>query len=241
MNKIVTAAALAVLTSAAAEAATFSGSTSGEFTGVSGAKACYVFGISWCDGASETGNMLVWPDDVTPSSTLTFDAYNFATGPLAVGSSLVQIGSLTWYNASSSAFFTPDKFGAKGTMSLTITNPSAASGSEKVSFKIKNTENVSGTDDIINAMLVDGIFDYALSLPLDLGDGVTLTGFSAKLANGTGTFADGKWTNPENSTSVLGIYASIDVAPVPLPAGGLLLISGLGGLAAMIRRKKMAA
>lgn len=32
----------------------------------------------------------------------------------------------------------------------------------------------------------------------------------------------------------------IDVAPIPLPAGGLLLITGLGGMAALRRRKKAA-
>ncbi|MEL6689300.1 MAG: VPLPA-CTERM sorting domain-containing protein [Pseudomonadota bacterium] len=33
------------------------------------------------------------------------------------------------------------------------------------------------------------------------------------------------------------ILTSVDLAPVPLPAGGLLLLAGLGGLA-MVRRKK---
>lgn len=35
-------------------------------------------------------------------------------------------------------------------------------------------------------------------------------------------------------------YANLSVAPIPLPAGGLLLIAGLGGLAAMRRRKQLA-
>lgn len=245
MNKILTAAAVAVLTTAAAEAATFSGSTSGVFTEVSGANVCKT-GPFWdydagCAGdeAEASGNTLTWPDDVSPSSTLTFNAYNFATGPLAAGSTTVQIGSLTWYNASSDGYYTPDEFTAKAKMSLSITSPSAVSGIENVTFTIDNTSNPLGDD--IKALYVGGILDYALALPLNLGDGVTLTGFSTALVGSTGTYIGGKWTNPENKTSTLGIYANVKVAAVPLPAGGLLLITGLGGLAALMRRKKMAA
>ncbi len=36
-------------------------------------------------------------------------------------------------------------------------------------------------------------------------------------------------------------YVSADIAPVPLPASGLLLIGGLGGLAAFARRRRKAA
>lgn len=43
------------------------------------------------------------------------------------------------------------------------------------------------------------------------------------------------------STSFDGYDVSkVSIAPVPLPAGGLMLLGGLGGLAALRRRKKAA-
>jgi hypothetical protein len=48
---------------------------------------------------------------------------------------------------------------------------------------------------------------------------------------------DGGANNDDNHDDLV---VRVDVAPVPLPAGGLLLIGALGGLAALRRRKKAA-
>ena len=44
---------------------------------------------------------------------------------------------------------------------------------------------------------------------------------------------------PRSKTASWNITLSSDVAPVPLPAGGLLLVGALGGLAALRRRKSV--
>jgi len=217
-----------------ASAATVAGSSSGEFTNVSGAQACYFFGFPLCNGADVgPDNMLVWPDDSSPSSTLTIDNTAFSQ-EAPIGDSTVMVGSLTWYNASSDAWTTPDQFNANATIDLAFTSPGAASGDEDLSFTITNTGNPSG--DEILGLVLDGLFDFDLALPLDLGSGVSVTGFFAQIAEGTGSFANGVWYNPETGTSKLGIYAN--VAAVPLPAGGLLLLGALGGLGVAARRRK---
>ncbi|WP_420876405.1 VPLPA-CTERM sorting domain-containing protein [Roseovarius tolerans] len=58
------------------------------------------------------------------------------------------------------------------------------------------------------------------------------------LSGSDGNYADGLWTNPEHGHSELGIYANISA--VPLPAAGWLMIAGIGGLAALRRRRKAA-
>ncbi|MEP1354063.1 MAG: THxN family PEP-CTERM protein [Tateyamaria sp.] len=62
---------------------------------------------------------------------------------------------------------------------------------------------------------------------------LNIIGFSED--NGVSTSAS--FQTIERGSNVASLYASIDVAPVPLPAAGWMLIAGMGGLVAMRRRK----
>ncbi|SDN87687.1 VPLPA-CTERM protein sorting domain-containing protein [Lutimaribacter pacificus] len=251
LGKLLLAGLFTAAMATGASAATLSGSSSGEFTNENGGYTCTSSFLFWCtggvDGASGLGtSTLEWPGETdghnhsNPArSSLTINDESFSHNvPSGAGQYLV--GSLTWYNASSPEDITPDEFTAKAVIDLMLSSPSAHTGSEEVKFTIENTTNPTG-DEIFAVAL--GGFDFGWTLPLDLGEGLTLDGFSASLVGGSdGTFAGGLWFNPENGTSTLGIYANVTAAAavVPLPAGGLLLLTGLGGMAALRRRKKAA-
>lgn len=91
-------------------------------------------------------------------------------------------------------------------------------------------------------------------LTLSLFDGVN-TVFAPLTVAGSAVFGEfiNSFSNPDGLTQTLTlgwtgydtrrgtIQLSVAVAAVPLPAGGLLLIGAIGGLAALRRRKAMAA
>lgn len=207
-----------------ASAATLIGSSSGEFTSEDG------FNVS------ASGNQLTWPGAslVNPQSTLTIDNFGF-NAPVPLGNSEQKVGQLTWENASSFPTFSPS-FDADATLTLDYDSPSDIAGTEGVTFSVTNTSG--GNPDGIATLVLDGLFDFGLGVPLDLGQGVTVTSYFAKIDGAFGTFSNGSWSNEEGETSTLGIYANISA--VPLPAAGWLMIAGIGGLAALRRRRKAA-
>ena len=267
--KVLTIAAIAAVALVShAHAATFSGSTTGQFTGTDP--------VSANVDITADGLTAIWPGEnciqwyCTDQSTLTIDTddglsdgndnFDFSYDVVEDGSYLV--GGLHWYNAASFASITDDMFNLLVDLSIDIDKPSdLAASTQDLTFNINNTTNPAG--DII--LGVTGL-TYSLSLPLDLGDGLILTGFSfilaeqeqpahwkkkywkhwkkKKQATCTNSYFDGgvgEWTLSEKCKSSLEIYADIEVSPIPLPAAGWLLIAGLGGLAVAGRKKRTAA
>ncbi len=84
----------------------------------------------------------------------------------------------------------------------------------------ENTMTVGGSDYTFAGFSADGYITKA-------GDDAT---------NATMLFS----TQYENGTKVLRVTFSSGTTPVPVPAAGLMLVTGLGGLAALRRRRKAA-
>lgn len=246
MNKILMlAGALGFALASAASATTISGVTSGEFTGV-------VNGFN-VDGSGDTA---VWPDDndgfklcwygvchfETGQSTLTIETFNFSENVGSAGGT-IDIGQINWHNAASRSNpgigfpGTDPEFTLNAELDLSFTDPVIAGPySEVVAFDVTNTLN-NPADIIDSSALAIGGIDFG-GLPLTIGDR-DIIGFSFYLLDDTYSSYDattGVWTLDEHKSASLRLVA--EVAPVPLPAAGWMLIAGLGGMAALRRRKK---
>lgn len=244
---VLTAAVLAVpiaFSASTASAVTFAGSVVGEFTSQDAENTGPIpfFGAF---GAEISGDKkeLTWPGQscvlftcfdpvLTDTSTLTINDGGFGAD-LSFGESKVGLFSITWKNAASLSITTDDLFDAFATFDIAYTQPGVANGSEEVRFSIENTNNPAG--DNITPSLTSGPLDFDLDVPLYLSSEVSITGYHLKEV-GAGMFTQGIWSNPEGGVSTLVVSAKVDV--VPLPAAGWLLLAGVGGLAAMKRRKK---
>ncbi|MFZ5710272.1 MAG: VPLPA-CTERM sorting domain-containing protein [Pseudomonadota bacterium] len=80
----------------------------------------------------------------------------------------------------------------------------------------------------------------AADLANPVGSGSRRAGFAYSLVDGITTKSIRFFTGLTNDRQGLadGALAAVDIAPIPVPAAGLLLLGGLGGLAAIRRRRK---
>lgn len=146
-------------------------------------------------------------------------------------------------------------------MSLSATTTASQAATFTVGGTDYDVTTVTGTFDANRSLLMSQLWwgngtlasSFATEVKFSLGNDPTVSSLGAVFAYGVdaGTFekAYGQaWRNsPPNSTPfwtadtafATRLYAVATVIPaVPLPAGGVLLLSGLAGMAALRRRKK---
>jgi hypothetical protein len=248
MKNILGATLLLVAGTLGAEAATLSGDTTGEFTG-----SLDSFNVD------DDGRIARWPFDncgtfigCTGQSTLTFvingSDGDFDFSHTVTSSGSFRVGEIRWFNAASrldSAWGFPgtdSAFTLLADMTIDYQSPTdLAPSTQGVSLAISNTVNPPG-DIFSGAALKLGGLTYGQTLPLNLGSNLVLTGYSLFLkpnSNSTYDPVTGVWTLKEHKSATLEIRANVSV--VPLPAAAWMLLAGIGGLAAVARRKKMAA
>ncbi|MFK7763159.1 MAG: choice-of-anchor K domain-containing protein [Roseobacter sp.] len=196
------------------------------------------------------------------ASEFLFESSSFNYSAIAPGDYL--LGTITWVNESN--WHAGGVWESTMTLNLSLDTPEGVvEKSLPISFTIDNTidlyedtdlnESTGSIPDVITGLsFAEGAFD----LPIDLGGGLLLSDifFQLDVAGTPGSAwtpedgfmhngvasasqfnpATGVWESREGGTSVIGIYGS--VSPVPLPAGIWLMISGLGGVFMMRRRKE---
>lgn len=244
MKKILSISCVIAGLATGGQAATlFEGSTSGSFTSPSGSNSC-----TYSNGS---GNGIAWGDtgscpDFSGSnqdSRIFIKDYSFSES--IDGHETVKIGEIKWFNRKNFAH-SAKNFKTDVNLALNVTSPVNQMFAELLWAFIDNTSNPTG--DQVIAYRWD---DFGLDLPALLGPSLSIDGFSFKLLGnsngesfelsdwGTGQQID--WQNKEHNWSKVGIYADVsEIAAVPLPAAGLMMIAALGGLGA-IRRKRKAA
>jgi hypothetical protein len=175
------------------------------------------------------------------------------------------LGTITWDNHSN--WHAGGTWNSVMTLILSLDTPDGAQNlSLPFSFSVYNSTDLTVDTDHNettgqNPDEISGLFleSGALDMPIALGGGYGLKRISFQLDDaGTpgqdsiykdvlyegidwgGRFdpETGLWETREGGTSVIGVYGT--VAPVPLPAGLWLLLSGLGGAFLIGRRTKVA-
>lgn len=225
ITKLMTATvgAMALLGIGAASAVPVSFSSNGTFSNVTGCGD----GFPSCS-ISNSGNVL----DMSGSNNSTLTANDF--GPYAFNTNAmdVTIGQITWVNNASGSFFFPtdQNFNVNYSLVLTFTAPNADTANQTFNLVIKQPTNPPG--DTVNGFNIVG-----LPATFNLG-GVSVTDIRFSEI-GSGSFANGLWSNPEGSTSQLRLTA--DFTAVPEPASLALLGAGLFGLGVVRRRRNRTA
>lgn len=251
----------------AASASTLSGQFSGSFGApTSSTSSTFVHEgagtneFSW--GAPSHGSSAVEEGNASSISANTND---FDFGTAQPGEFL--LGSITWVNHSN--WHAGGSWDNVLTLMLDIQTPNgivqqstpigfSVYNSTDVSFSTDENERLGSNPDDISGFVFDG---GAFDLPISLGNGLNLTEINFRLDdagtpgaawtdadgfthNGGASAAQydlltGFWESREGGSSTIGVYGT--VAAVPLPAGMLLMMSGLGGLVLLRRRTSKSA
>ncbi|SDJ34717.1 choice-of-anchor K domain-containing protein [Lutimaribacter saemankumensis] len=213
-----------------ANAATFSGTATGAWTNPDGT---FGYAINNADAGGTAD--VTWG---TPISGSTDNLWSFdgagsdgGAGWTAGVGSVFSVGDFSYRNGS----VTSTNFaGADLSVTLAITSPLSVTELFSFEFDVINTPNNTG-DPVLDgdiASIVSGASSQTFTY---LGDKYTLNllGFSS---DGGSTIVSG-FNVPENATAGASLYGKITLAPIPLPAGAPLLLTGVAGFAWLRRRK----
>lgn len=202
--------------------------TNGNFTSdaTAGNPATLYWGVPAEDGGDQSGYKIAAGDPV-PSSGVDVDTeFDFGTFTHYNQPILLNAGTLTGVNLNVSA---------------NVSNNNVVIGAVTFQFGLQHDEtpNIEDNcpdqsnpcDDIVKISMLNttdtftlGTIEYTLNLSGFIQDGVEVSTFTSS-EGGT------------NTAGLRGIFTA-DVPAVPLPAAGWMLFAGLGGLAAMKRRKQ---
>ncbi|MFN4155546.1 MAG: VPLPA-CTERM sorting domain-containing protein [Paracoccaceae bacterium] len=169
------------------------------------------------------GNDVLSPNHVTvsdQSKSRFFDSFDFAA--LTIGNTIQSLALTLDFNGA---------------------GPHGIFGWKEAWFvRIQGSDKAASNDDYFD-LLIDSHSPqtFTISAATDTG---SVNAFAASLAGGKFEFWFSEETWFANSfklkSASLAVFGTPEVAAVPLPAGGFLLIGALGGLAALRRRKRQA-
>lgn len=228
-----------------ANAETVTGTSFGSFKiSVPGTNDCVGCQVQSVNGGT---NNKVYTSGSNPSS-LTANNTSFS---VSTNANDVVIGSLKWVNnETTSTHQNPadTNFDIKYIFSLSFTSPNALSDTQAFIINIQQTPNPEGdlVFNLLNSTL-NGLGPFVFSNSVTLSDlhfGLAPNSAGHYYTTSQNGHLAGEWTNPENSTSILKIYADFSTAAsasppaVPESSTWAMMILGFLGVGFLAYRRK---